>query len=224
MALPPIELNGQRSPRQRMWRGRLLSAVEEVRMYFDDQGPVTETFRKLRERLAEAGLPHIFMGAVCAERCMITGGHLRTWTSACALKTSNASAALLSGRCTSKWPDGRGRFYDPVSQVTFDVLVAGEIAGNARKQQKIRFPGPSEAETVRDTPVPNLRRLVELKLVTWRYKDRGDVVELIRVHDLDGSFADQLDPTVRTAYLQCFDQKVEEDRYNPEIDDPPASP
>jgi hypothetical protein len=43
----------------------------------------------------------------------------------------------------------------------------------------------------------------------------------MRFNNLDESFAEKLDPSVRTAYLQCYDDKVEGDRYNPEIDDPP---
>lgn len=43
--------------------------------------------------------------------------------------------------------------------------------------------------------------------------------ELIRARNLDESFGDQYNPLVRQAYLQCYDQKIEEDRYNPEIHD-----
>ncbi len=191
-------------------------------MFFNDQGPVPETFRKLRERLAQAGLPHIFMGAVAlnahdyrrasedVDLCMRA-------------ETLEAFRKLFVGTVYQQVAGRPRKFFDPQTQVTFDILVAGEIAGNTRKQRQVRFPDPSEAETHRDTPVPSLARLIELKLVTWRYKDWGDVVELIRIHDLGESFADQLNPIVRSAYVQCYDQKVEEDRYNPEIHDPPPA-
>ena len=61
-----------------------------------------------------------------------------------------------------------------------------------------------------------LERLIALKLVTWRFKDWGDVVELIRANDLDESFADRLPEFIRSAFLQCHDEKVEEDRYERE--------
>ena len=53
--------------------------------------------------------------------------------------------------------------------------------------------------------------LIELKLVTWRYKDWGDVVELIRRNHLKESFAEKLDPTVRSAFKECYDQSIDEE-------------
>lgn len=216
-----VDLGGQRSPSVRFWRGRPLSAVEEVRMFFDDQGPVPETFRRLREQLAQAGLPHIFIGAVA-----LNAHDYRRATEDVdfCLRASDLEQfrALLVGTVYQQVSGRPRKFFDPQTQVTFDVLVAGELAGNTRKQRRVRFPDPDEAELRHDLPVPSLARLIELKLVTWRYKDWGDVIELIRIHKLDESFADQLDPVVRSAYVQCFDQKLEEDRYNPEIDYPPA--
>jgi len=53
--------------------------------------------------------------------------------------------------------------------------------------------------------------LIELKLVTWRYKDRGDVVELIRRNQFPETLADHIHPTVRSVYRQCYDQANEED-------------
>ena len=48
--------------------------------------------------------------------------------------------------------------------------------------------------------------MIELKLVTWRFKDWGDVVELIRRNGLPESFADKLDSVVRSAFGECWDQ------------------
>lgn len=62
-------------------------------------------------------------------------------------------------------------------------------------------------------------RLLELKLVTWRYQDWGDVVNLIRHFALDEAFAAKRHPTVRLAYRQCYDQRIEEDKYHPELND-----
>ncbi|MEW6249621.1 MAG: hypothetical protein AB1716_03160 [Planctomycetota bacterium] len=220
MPLPPGEVHDQRSPRERRWGGRLLSPVEEVRMFFQDQGPVPETFKRLRKLLAESGLAHIFVGATAVN----AHGFRRSTEDVdlCMRAEDLERFRQLFVGSTFQPVEGRTRrFYDPQTQVTLDILVAGEIAGNRRKQQVIRFPDPSEAIRIEDTPVPSLPRLIELKLVTWRYQDWGDVVNLIRARSLDESFADQLHPIVRWAYLQCYDQKIEEDRYNPEIHDGP---
>jgi hypothetical protein len=192
-------------------------------MFFRNEGPVPETFRRLRQQLSEHHLPHIFMGATAVSAY----GHLRSTEDVdLCMRREDLERFRRELVGTDFQPvAGRARrFCDPQTQVTFDILVAGDIAGNRQKQHAVKFPDPSEAVLVEGVPVPSLPRLIELKLVTWRYKDWGDVVELIRVRGLDERFAEQLHPVVRSPYLQCYDQKIEEDRYNPEIDDPPPGP
>lgn len=189
-------------------------------MIFRDEGPVPDTFRRLKANLEAHGISHIFMGATA----LGVHGFIRATEDIDVCMRAEDLARFrteLLGREYEAVPGRPRRFLDSVTHRTLDVLVAGEIAGNSRKQQLIRFPDPSEAQTIQGTPVPSLARLIELKLVTWRYKDWGDVVELIRRHNLDESFADQMHPSVRSTYMQCYDQKVEEDRYNPEIHDAP---
>lgn len=181
-------------------------------MFFDDHGPVRETYRNLKKSLEDAGIPHIFMGATAVN----AHGHRRATEDVdICLRSSDLERfrRVLLGPVYHSVEGRQRRFLDPRTQVTFDILVAGEIARDSRRQKEIRFPEPSEAEIVHDTPVPPLHRLIELKLVTWRFQDWGDVVNLIRVHDLDESFADRIHPLVRMAYLECLDQKRDEDRY-----------
>lgn len=52
-----------------------------------------------------------------------------------------------------------------------------------------------------------------LKLAARRPKDSGDVIELIRVHNLDESFRDQLHPAVHRDYIACLEEKRREDEY-----------
>ena len=189
-------------------------------MFFDDRGPVPETFRRLVKLLADADIPHIFIGAIA-----VNAYGLRRSTEDVDLCMRPDDLERFKKRFVgTEFEPVKGRprrFFDPKTQVSFDILLTGEIAGNPRKQRDIRFPDPSEAELIDGVAFVSLPRLIELKLVTWRYKDWGDVVELIRQHDLNESFGDQFNPLVRQAYIQCYDQKLEEDRYNPEIDDPP---
>ena len=63
--------------------------------------------------------------------------------------------------------------------------------------------------------------IIEICLATRRYRDWAYVVEAIRARRLDRSFADELSPAARSAYFRCYDSRVEEDRYNPEIHDAP---
>jgi hypothetical protein len=220
VASKPIDLDQLRSPRIRNWRGAPLLPIDEVRMFFYGQGPVPETYQRLKTLLEETGIPHIFIGATALN----AHGFRRSTEDIDVCMSRGDLDRFRRDFVGKKYQPVSGRprrFYDPVSQVTVDILVAGEIAGDSRKQQRVRFPDPAEAEIHEGTPVPSLARLTELKLVTWRFKDWGDVVELIRLHNLDESFAEKLDPVIRSAYLQCYDQKVEEDRYNPEIHDAP---
>ena len=222
MAVEAVNFDGLRSPRERTWRGHPLSPIEEVRMFFDDRGPVPDTFRRLQRLLADAQIPHVFVGAIAAN----AHGFRRSTEDVdmCMRREDLERFKREFVGPVFKPVEGRPRrFYDPTTQVTFDILVAGELAGNTRKQRLVRFPDPSEAELIDGAPFVSLPRLMELKLVTWRYQDWADVVSLIRIHNLDEKFGDQFDPLVRSAYLQCYDQKVEEDRYNPEIDDAPPA-
>ncbi|MCH7814384.1 MAG: hypothetical protein IID40_10240, partial [Planctomycetes bacterium] len=107
------------------------------------------------------------------------------------------------------------RFVDATSDVGVDVLISGQLAGNKQRNKTIRFPDPVDAETHRDLRTVSLARLIELKLVTWRFKDWGDVVELIRANALTEAFSEQLDPTVASAYRQCLDQA-----HDPEYEGP----
>jgi hypothetical protein len=89
------------------------------------------------------------------------------------------------------------------------VLIAGALAGHAEKNKTIRFPDPTGAEVHEDIRTVPLPRLIELKLVTWRFKDWGDVVELIRRNNLGEDFSLTLDPSIRSAYKECFDQATD---------------
>lgn len=215
-----VDLGNLRSPRYRRWRGKLLHPIMEVRMFFDDNGPVPETFRRLKKLLADANIPHIFIGAMA-----VNAHGLRRSTEDVDVCMSADDLERFKrefvGTQYERVKNRPRKFFDPETEVSFDILLAGEIAGNTRKQREVRFPDPSEAELIDGTPVVSLARLIELKLVTWRYKDWGDVVELIRERNLDETFGDQFSSFVRQIYLQCYDQKIEEDRYNPEIHDPP---
>lgn len=207
---------------RRVWKGATLHPLEEIGMFFRGEGPVPDTFRRLVQHLELLGVPHIFMGATA----LGVHGFIRATedVDVCMRRADlERFRAEFVGREYATVPNRPRRFLDGQTGATIDILVFGDIAGDARRQQLIRFPDPDEAETIQGTPVPSLARLIELKLVTWRYKDWGDVVELIIRHALHESFAERLHPAVRTAYLQCYDQKMESDRYDPERDDPPAN-
>ncbi len=189
-------------------------------MFHQQRGPVHETLDTLRRRLKDAGIDFVVIGAFALA--------LHKYQRA----TSDVDVCMepedlvrfrreLVGSLYEPVEGRSRRFCDPRTQVTVDVLISGELAGRTSRNKEIRFPSPAEATEIGGIPTVSLDRLIELKLVTWRLRDWADVVSLIQANNLGEDFAEQLNPLVRMAYLECYDHKVEEDRYHPEVDDPP---
>ena len=68
-------------------------------------------------------------------------------------------------------------------------------------------------EVIEDARVVDLTTLIPLKLAARRYQDFADVVALIRVHELDEAFSEQVHPTLRGDYIECLGEKRREDLY-----------
>ena len=182
-------------------------------MFFEKRGPVWETLHKLQHRLNDAGVEYIVIGGLALNvynypRQTIDVNIVLRPEDYEKFKNLYEQSVYNSVKTASR------RFVDPESGVTIDILVAGELAGRRSKNHSVRFPDPAEAEEHDELATVSLSRLIELKLVTWRFKDWGDVVELIRRNGLPESFADDLNPVVRTAFGECFDQAHDEE-YDP---------
>ena len=183
-------------------------------MFFEKTGPVWETLRDLERRLGEADIEYVVIGGLALNaydypRQTVDVDVVVTLAGYEKFKERFVGSAYDSAKGASR------RFVDQKSEVTIDFLIAGQIAGRKSKNPSVRFPDPGEAEMHGDLRTVSLARLIELKLVTWRYKDWGDVVELIRRHNLPESFADKLDPVVRSAYGECYDQANDEEYEGP---------
>jgi hypothetical protein len=179
--------------------------MTEVGMFFEKSGPVWDTLHALEHDLQEASIDYAVIGG------MALNAHnypRQTVDVDLVLRPVDFEKfkERFEGTRYIRRPDSPRRFVDPRTEVSIDVLVAGELAGNKKKNRTVRFPDPSEAEVHRNIRTVSLARLIELKLVTWRFKDWGDVVELIRRNKLPESLTDKLDPVTRSAYRQCFDQ------------------
>lgn len=192
-----------------------LHFLTEIGMFFKRQGPVWDAWRDLKDNLERSGIDYVVIGALAVN----AHGHRRTTNDVDLCLTEGGwrkFQELFVGTRYHRVAGRPRRVNDPENEVNADILISGQIAGNRRKQQAVTFPDPTEGEIHDQIRTVSLARLIELKLVTWRYKDWGDVVELIRIHDLPEEFADRLNPVVRSAYLQCYDQRLEEDRYDQE--------
>lgn len=203
-------------PQVREWRGRKLRPHEEMLMFHDQSGPVYETLDRLRANLEKAGIDYVIIGAFA-----LGAHHYQRATTDVGLCIRRDDLERFreqfEGREYEAVAGRSRRFRDPGTKITFDLLISGELAGRTKRNKVIRFPDPSESNEIEGLRTISLPRLIELKLVTWRFKDWADVVALIGANNLGEDFADELDPLVRMAYLECYDQKLEEDRYEQEM-------
>ncbi len=106
----------------------------------------------------------------------------------------------------------RKRFLDRKNETPVDIVVSGGRPGWLRPSP-IVYPNPAATETIGRARYINLRALIELKLAIGRRKDLGDVAALIRVHNLDEMFADNLHPSVHAGYIECLEEKRREEEY-----------
>ena len=186
--------------------------LRDIDRFFRGKDPVHQTMRRAARRLERVGIPYAVVGgmAVNAHR------HRRTTGDVDLLLTEegvNDFCARFVGRNYSRVPDRPFRLVDRTSQVTVDILVTGMFPGSG-EPGTIAYPDPDDvSETIDTIRVLNLEALIQLKLAARRYKDFGDVVELIRSNNLEESFAERLHVAVRGDYLECLEEKRREDLY-----------
>lgn len=187
--------------------------LKRVDQFFQGKDEVHKSMRRLVGRLERAGIPYAVMGgmAVFAHR------HERM-TKDVDVLLNQAGLDAFQARFVPKQyesvPGRPRRFVDRVNHVVIDVLVTGRFPGMG-KPGPIAFPEPaSVAETKKRIQFVNLQALIELKLAARRYKDFGDVVDLIRIHGLDETFLPRIHPTVRQDFIECLEEKRREDEYD----------
>lgn len=180
-------------------------------MFHKETGPVPDTFRRLCAALEKEGIGYVVIGAIG-----MAAHKVRRATEDVDLCVREADLARFREKLVGtvyQSVEGRSRrFYDPKTQVTIDLLISGQLAGDRGRNKDIRFPDPSEAVEIEGLRTVPLDRFIALKLVTWRLQDWADVIRLIRANKLDEEFSRCLPKEVRSAYVQCYDHLVEEDR------------
>jgi hypothetical protein len=181
-------------------------------MFFNKDDRIHQTMRRVSDKLHQAQIPYAVVGgmAVNAHR------YVRTTADVDFLLTPAGMASFLQTVAPGEFSNSPGhprRFIDAATGVTFDILLTGLFPGSGRPGP-IAYPDPDlVSEVIDNTRVLNLSTLIELKLAASRYKDFGDVVELIRVHNLDESFSAKLHPSVRGDFIECLEEKRREDEY-----------
>ena len=186
--------------------------IKEVDMFFAGTDDVHDSLRRIVGRLDQAGIPYAVVGGMAVN----AHNYHRTTKDVDLLLSAQGFTAFRQLFVSDLDPiQGRIRqFRDRVNQVKIDVLVTGMFPGSG-KPGPIAYPDPaSVSERMQNVSVVNLATLVEMKLAARRYRDFGDVVELIRFNNLDEAFADRLHLSVRGDYIECLEEMRRDDEYD----------
>jgi len=187
-------------------------ALKELDLFFQEKDPVHKTLQRIVKRLEKAGIAYAVMGGMA----VFAQGHRRATNDVDLLLTEDGFKEFLKRFVPKHYKrlEGRPRrFTDPKDDVTIDILVTGRYPGSG-KPGPVAFPDPAGVSEVIDNKrVVNLATLIQLKLAARRHQDFADVVSLIRVHNLDESFRDQLHPSLHRDYAECLEEKRREDEY-----------
>lgn len=153
--------------------------------------------------LADAEIPH----SVCGGVAVCLHGYQRN--------TTDVDLIIERERANDVWQrlESAGLQWDSVNKefrtsggIAVQFLMTGDRAG---KDSEVRLPSPAgelNVETIEGLPVLRLSRLIEIKIacgaenVRRMHKDFADVVELIAIRKLDGTFAKHLHKSVRDIY------------------------
>jgi hypothetical protein len=186
--------------------------LKEIDMFFEGRGKEHKTMRRLVQNLRKAKIAYAIMGGMA-----VNAHHYERTTKDVDILLTEQGFQEFRRRFVPKSYDpvtGRPRrFLDRRHGVTFDVLVTGLFPGSGAPGP-IAFPDPAAvSETILKMQVVNLPTLIQLKLAARRYRDFGDVVELIRFNGLDESFLKKLHPAVHRDFIECLEEKRRDDEY-----------
>jgi hypothetical protein len=192
--------------------------LKEIGMFFQGTDAVHQTMNKIAADLEKAQIPYAIVGgmAVNAHR------HGRTTDDVDVLLTPEGFAkfrSLFVPKTYGKLPKRSKRFVDPSNGITFDILVTGLFPGTG-KPGPIAYPDPAAVSQIMERiRVVDLPTLVQLKLAARRHQDFADVVNLIRVHNLDQSFQAKLHPAVHRDFIECLEENRREEEYEARQDE-----
>lgn len=187
-------------------------------MFFQGTDAVHQTMRRVAASLEQAHIPYAIVGgmAVNAHR------YERTTADVDILLTQEGLVEFCRRFVPGSYgrvPQRKRRFVDRANGTTFDILVTGLFPGSGQPGP-IAYPDPAAvSEVITNVRVVDLPTLIQLKLAARRYQDFADVVNLIRVHDLDESFQARLHPAVHRDYIECLEEKRREDEYEARQDE-----
>jgi len=186
--------------------------LTEIGMFFQSRDPVHQALRRLIRRLEKARIAYAIMGAMAVN----LHGARRTTEDVDILLTGAGLRRFREALLPKFYRQVEGRprrFVERKSGIQLDVVVTGNYPGTGAPGP-FAFPDPATAsEDIKRIKVITLPQLVQLKLAAGRYYDFGDVVKLIRVHNLDEAFLKVIHRSVHHDFVECLEEKRREDEY-----------
>lgn len=180
--------------------------MNESSLFFDGQGRVQQTLRRITKRLNDLNIPY----AVAGGMALFYHGY-RRYTEDVDILITQAGVDKLHEAV-----DGLGfvrpfsvskNLRDADTGVKIEFLITGAFPGDG-KPKAVAFPDPADVATeISGVKFLNVPAFVTLKLTSGltgadRGKDIIDVFELIKAAPLDDSLAPQLAPFVQPKYLE----------------------
>jgi hypothetical protein len=188
--------------------------------FFMKKDDVHLTMRRVTERLREENIPHAIIGGMAIG----LHGFLRVTKDVDLLTTKEGldriHARVVGRGFVPAFSGARKRLRDTTTGVDVDIITTGEYPGDG-KPKAVMFPDPSDSVELDGYTVLSLPRLIEGKIVSGttvdyrQLRDLADVQELISELHLPRSFAEQLDPTVRSEFDRLW---ILAQKHDPEFD------
>jgi hypothetical protein len=182
-------------------------------MFSQRRSPIHQAMRRLARYLDTAGIRYAIVGAMAVN----AHGVERGTDDVDVLLTREGLERFrqqFAGPVYDLLPGRWRHFAEKESGVPIAVVLTGFHPGREGRGP-VTFPDPTDGVVeIGNIAVVSLLQLSPLKLAARRYYDLGDVSRLIRVHDLNEAFAENLHPSVRRDYLSCLEENRRDDAFN----------
>ena len=191
-------------PSDQLWH-----SLKEGSEFFQHEGDIYETLRRLVDELDENGLDYALIGGLA----LVAHGYRRFTEDVDILMTSEALQVfrerLLGRGYLPGFAGATKTFRDTSTGVRIEVVTTGDYPGDGNPKP-VAFPDPIDVRLQRaGVWLITLDKLIELKLASGlsaphRLKDLADVQELIARLKLPLDLADQIDASVRDEYRRLW--------------------
>jgi len=175
--------------------------------FFQGKGMINQTLLRLVADLEKHGIDYNLIGAAALNR----HGYQRFTIDIDVLMSPEGlqkfQDELVGLGYRPAFEGAKKKFRSTNENVPVEIIVAGEYPGDG-KPKPVRFHDPQENFVVIEgVKTVNLETLINLKLASGmtapgRLKDLADVQELIKIKELDESFAERLNPFVQEKFVE----------------------